>query len=426
MELVINILLGLLSAYIVYEYYRTFFDVRKESAIAKTILGTFVVWQLVSMPVFFDIHSAIRAVLSILFIFIVGVCFNGSVIGKIVFAFIYNGIWFLSEMLVGSIFLMLQVDIIKYSTLGSAICELYMLLLVKMLQLFFRHESIRNFSWKYNSVLMIIPIAAMFFSYQIFALTSKAGTNLDIIISSIAFGLLMVSIFLIFVMYIKLVDRYELKRKNDIYEKEIALHSEHIKEKENIMNEFRKMKHDLKHKLLNVSDLLKNKKYDQLEKYVEDIADLKMLENMTVSNTDNTLVDALINYKYDTAKKSGIKLTVNMKIPYDLPFDNADLCVILGNALDNAIEASEKAPKDKAFINLMMRYAEDNLVIVVENYYEGKSARNKEGKLITSKKDYFNHGIGLNSIQNSISKYNGQINIEDNNSIFKLSIIMYS
>ena len=426
MELIINTLLGLLSAYILYEYYITFFDVRKDSLVAKLILVTYVVWQLISMPAFFDIHSTVRAIIGIAFIFIVGICFTGSGTGKIVFAFIYSGIWFLTEMLVGSIFMMLQIDIIIYSTLGSAICELYKLLLVKMLQLFFQHGSIRGFSWKNNSILMTIPISAIFFSYQMFALTSKTGKKSDIIISSIAFVLLMMSIFLIFVMYIKLVDRYELKRKNDIFEKEIALHSEYIKEKEGVMNEFRKTKHDLKHTLLNVLDLLRNEKYDALEKYIEDIADLKIMENLTISNTDNTLVDALINYKYEKAKKNGIKFCVNAKIPYNLPFDNADLCVILGNALDNALEASEKVSKDKAFINLMMRYAEDNLVIVIENYFEGKNNRTKEGKIITSKKEHFNHGIGLSSIQNAITKYNGHMKIEENNSVFKLSLIMYS
>lgn len=426
MELIINIILGLLLAYIVYEYYRTFFDTRRESLMAKLVMGAFVLWQLISMPVFFDIHITVRTTISIIFIFVVGICFNGSIIGKIVFALIYSGIWFLTEMLVGSVFLMLKVDVVKYSTLGSAICQLCMLLLVKLLQLFFRHGSMRNFSWKYNGILMIVPIAAIFFSYQVFTLTSKAGTKSDIIISSIAFALLMVSLFFVFYMYLKLADRYELKRKNDIFEKEIAIHSEYIREKEDVMDEFRKTKHDLKHKLLNVMDLLKNKKYDELEKYIEDIADLKMMENITISNTDNTLVDALINYKYETAKKRGIKLTVNMEIPYNLPFDNADLCVILGNALDNAIEASEKVPKDKAFINLMMRYAEENLVIVIENYYEGRSSRNREGKLITSKKDHFNHGFGLSSIQNSLAKYNGQMNIEEKNSVFKLYLIMFS
>ncbi len=425
MELIINIVLGLLSAYIIYEYYRTFFDVRMESAIPKIVLSAFVLWQLVSMPVFFDIHSTVRAVINIMFIFIIGICFFGSVVGKIVFAFIYSGIWTLTELLLGSIFLMLQIDIEKYSTLGSVFCELYLLILVKLLQLFFRHENIRNFSWKNNSIFMVIPIAYMFFSYELFVLSAKSGEISDIILSGVAFVLLMISMFLIFMMYIKLVDRYELKRNNDIFEKEIALHSEYIKEKEGVMNEFRKTKHDLKHKLLNILDLLRNKKYDQLEKYIEDIADLKMMENITISNTDNTLVDALINYKYETAKKLGVKLSVSTQIPYNLPFDNADLCVILGNALDNAIEASEKVPKEKAFINLMMRYAEENLVIVIENYYEGKHNRNKEGRLVTSKKDHFNHGVGLSSIHNSLEKYNGQMKIEEKNSIFKLSIIMY-
>lgn len=426
MELIINVILGLLLAYIVYEYYRTFFDVRKDSMISKIVLSAFVIWQLISMPIFFDIHSTIRAILGTGFIFVVGICFFGSVVGKIVFAIIYSGIWILTELLLGSIFLMLQVDITKYSTLGSVFCELYMLILVKLLQLFFRHENIRNFSWKNNSIFMIIPIAYMFFSYELFLLSAKSGATSDIVLSIISFVLLMVSMFLIFMMYIKLVDRYELKRNNAIFEKEIALHSDYIREKEGVMSEFRKTKHDLKHKMLNILNLLKNKKYDELEKYIQDIADLKMMEKITISNTDNTLVDALVNYKYETAKKSGIKLTVNMEIPYNLPFDNADLCVILGNALDNAIEASEKVPKEKAFINLMMRYAEENLVIVIENYFEGKSNRNKDGKLITSKKDYYNHGIGLSSIQNALVKYNGQMNIEEKNSIFKLSLIMHN
>ena len=170
MELIINIVLGFLSAYIIYEYYRTFFDVRKEPAIPKIVLSAFVLWQLISMPVFFDIHSTLRAVINIMFIFIIGICFFGSVVGKIVFAFIYSGIWTLTELLLGSIFLTLQIDIEKYSTLGSVFCELYMLILVKLLQLFFRHDNIRNFSWKNNSVL-ILSILVYTFSSRMFDLS---------------------------------------------------------------------------------------------------------------------------------------------------------------------------------------------------------------------------------------------------------------
>jgi len=426
MEILINVLLGLLSVYIVYEYYKTFFEIEKNSILTKLVLVSFLIWQFISMPTFFDMHSGLRAILSIVFIFMVGLSFKGSLIGKIVFAVIYNGIWFLSEALSGTIFVMLQIDIMKYNYVGSAICELYMLLLVKMLQWFFRHKNIRNFSWKNNSILMIIPCSFILYSYQMFVLCSKHGEKIDIILSIIAFVFLMVSLFLIFLMYIKLVDRYELKRNNSIFEKELQIHSEYMIEKENMMNEFRRTKHDLKHKLLNILDLLNNKKYDELEKYIEDIADLKILEKITISNTDNTLVDALINYKYETAKKLGIKMKVKMDIPYNLPFDNADLCIILGNALDNAIEASEKVSKDKAFINLMMRYAEENLVIVVENYYDGKNKMTKDGGFVTSKKDQFNHGIGLNSIQNALNKYNGKMSIETSNSIFKLYIILFN
>ena len=425
MKEIANILLGLLSAYIVFEYYKTFFEVKKNSVSARVAFCLCILWQIISTPDFVSIPPVIRLVLSIAFVFVMGVCFVGSIAGRIVFGFIYHTVWVLSEVLVSSFFLMENIKISNNIILGSLICEVYLLLLVKLLQLFFRHKNIRNFSLKYNGLLMLIPIAFMMLSCFLFTVCAKLGEKSNIIIAVIVFVFLMIAMFIVFMMYIKLVDSYEIKRKSDIYEKELELHTEYIKEKQHIMAEFNKNKHDLKNNLLYMRELLKGQEYKKLEKYITDMTEQTTFTNTRIANSDNSILDSFINYKYDVATKKGIEFRVKLDIPYNMPFDNGDLCVILGNALDNAIEANEDKIIENPYIDLKMRYREGNLVIIIENSFDGNYIKNDDGTFITTKKDKNNHGIGLGSIQNALQKYNGQLNIETEEKIFKISIILF-
>lgn len=425
MKEIANILLGLLSAYIVFEYYKTFFEVKKNSVGAKVALCLCILWQIISTPDIISIPSILRLILSIAFVFAMGLCFCGSVVGRIVFAILYHAVWVLSELLVSSFFLMENIDISKNILIGSLICEVYLLLLVKLLQLFFRHKNIRNFSLKYNGLLMIIPIAFMLFSYFLFTVCAKLGVKSNIVIAILVFVLLMIAMFIVFMMYIKLVDSYEIKRKSDIYEKELVLHTEYIKEKEQIMAEFNKNKHDLKNNLLYMLELLKSQEYAKLEKYITDMTELTTHTKARKANSENSILDSFINYKYDVATEKGIEFRVKIDVPYDMPFDNGDLCVILGNALDNSIEANEDKIIENPYIDLKMRYREGNLVIIIENSFDGNYIKNDDGTFITTKNDKNNHGIGLGSIQNALQKYNGQLNIETEENIFKISIILF-
>ena len=235
----------------------------------------------------------------------------------------------------------------------------------------------------------------------------------------------MIAMFIVFMMYIKLVDSYEIKRKSDIYEKELVLHTEYIKEKEQIMAEFNKNKHDLKNNLLYMLELLKSQEYAKLEKYITDMTELTTHTKARKANSENSILDSFINYKYDVATEKGIEFRVKIDVPYDMPFDNGDLCVILGNALDNSIEANEDKIIENPYIDLKMRYREGNLVIIIENSFDGNYIKNDDGTFITTKNDKNNHGIGLGSIQNALQKYNGQLNIETEENIFKISIILF-
>lgn len=145
-----------------------------------------------------------------------------------------------------------------------------------------------------------------------------------------------------------------------------------------------------------------------------------------ISKTENSVVDALVNYKYTIAKRFGIEFIVKLEIPMSLPFDNADMCIILGNALDNALEANIRADIEKRYVKLNMRMDMNNLAVIIENSFDGHISKNKIGKILTVKSNKIDHGLGLDSIQKAVNKYHGFMKTSYTKSVFVLEILLYS
>ena len=108
----------------------------------------------------------------------------------------------------------------------------------------------------------------------------------------------------------------------------------------------------------------------------------------------------------------------------EMPFKGADISLILGNLLENAIEGAEKAEKRK-YIKLRIKYDKKNLLIAVENSYGGKLKKIK-GELRTTKEDTANHGIGLASVRRAARKYQGTVFIDDTiPECFLVRVVLY-
>lgn len=130
-----------------------------------------------------------------------------------------------------------------------------------------------------------------------------------------------------------------------------------------------------------------------------------------------------INYKFSIAEKKKISLDIKINIWINLPVDDSDICILLGNAIDNAIEATLKVQEKDRFINLYMRCIKNTLVITMVNSYD-KTVHSVNGNLISTKKDIENHGMGLVSMKKVVDKYNGIILI-DEGKFFSIKIVLY-
>ncbi len=134
--------------------------------------------------------------------------------------------------------------------------------------------------------------------------------------------------------------------------------------------------------------------------------------------TGDKAIDYLISSKMALAGQEHIQTKVNVEYPRNTNIRSVDLTTILGNLLDNALEAAKTAPDKVRFLNLTIRRINAMLIIKVENGY-GEVPKQKNGNLITSKADKAAHGWGLQSIQTVADRYDGVITTDYENGVFR-------
>ncbi len=408
------------------EYFKTFFEKKDIKKSCYFIWVIYYVWQLISGYLIEGYPIWCRMVLGILFCLVTSYYFDGYWLAKVIFSVLLVVLWVLNELLIGSLFLILKIPIETNILAGSIFSKLLLLLFVKALQLFFYDSTIYGLSWKNSLMFMFLPVGSLVIVYYIFTTGYIIDQPGVVLVAIICILIIIVINIIIFTLYVNLSKNMELENKNMIYEKEFELLDIYIKEKEDAAAEFRKKRHDLKYQMLKLLDLLNYKQYEQLEKDIVQLAEIEPIKDIKISVTGNSVIDAFVNYKYGIARKNKINFNLNIDIPSSLPFADGDLCVILGNLLDNALEANFRSKVDNPYINLNIKYDRNNIIIIVENSFDGKLKRNNRGEKITLKEDKKNHGIGIKSIKNIVKKYNGYYNVTLDSKVYCVSILLYS
>nr|WP_276536505.1 GHKL domain-containing protein [Tissierella carlieri] len=226
----------------------------------------------------------------------------------------------------------------------------------------------------------------------------------------------MVGIFFI-IRYIlnKIVDRRIANYQND-------LTSKYYIEVENIYKQMRGWRHDYHNHMQVMKAYLELGKYEDMDEYLNELD--KDLTNIdTVLKTGNLMVDAILNSKLSMAISQGININAKAIVPKNLQVSDVDLCIIIGNLMDNAMEAATKLenPEDR-FIRVYIREMKNQLYISITNSVGGEVKKiNLE---YISTKLGLNHGLGLKRIDSIVNKYNGFINRQNEEGVFATEIIL--
>lgn len=185
--------------------------------------------------------------------------------------------------------------------------------------------------------------------------------------------------------------------------------------------ETKRFRHDYKNHLNSLQILCKEKRYKDVENYIDEISE-RLNQRHVYFSVCNSFVDAILNYYYQKMSKINIKFKVSGKMPKICNINLFDLCTIISNLLDNAIEAVEELNEDKRFIEMTFRYDDLMIYCNVVNPYNGKLDIYKNK--IISKKNSKNHGYGLSNVRKSVDIYSGSLDIKTANCTFEVLIAL--
>ena len=212
---------------------------------------------------------------------------------------------------------------------------------------------------------------------------------------------------------------------NMVYEQQLDLCERHQKEIELSMLQMREVRHNMKNYFLSILAYAEKGEYEQIIQFVSDMIEVGNLNISETVNTGNIVTDSLVGYWKKTAEDKGIKFQDEIDIPMEMPFRGADISLILGNLLENAVEGAEKA-EEKKYIQFKLKYDKRNLLVVVKNSYKGELIKGKENELRTTKLDAANHGIGISSVRRVVEKYQGMVIIDDKiPECFVIRVVLY-
>jgi len=275
---------------------------------------------------------------------------------------------------------------------------------------------------KYFFLLLAIPVISIVVAMIILDLVVRYRVT-ETFFVLIAYICLMYVNAIVFSIYELILDQLEKNYNYRLIEKQLELQLNHYNKLAESREVLSEVIHDFKNHLNCIYNLYKYEKKNELGNYINNL--ISITDTEKIIDTGNPVIDAVLSEKADIADKMGIKFERELYLPSNIEIKHTDLCIVLGNSLDNAIEACKRItdssmPKE---IKLYMNYRDKYMVIVVTNTCDKPPV--KLGRFFKSSKPSPEiHGIGLQSIDRTVKKYNGNMVIKYDNNIFELEIVM--
>lgn len=304
--------------------------------------------------------------------------------------------------------------------LGSVITKITMIIAVHIFSMYWDKKRSADLSFLSYVSLLFVSIGSIVIAVSEFYSNTNRTDILEPLLTLII--LLLINI-IMFEMYSKLAENFRLEKEKTVYAQQMDMISKNTAEQKSMLEDFYREKHNLINELV------------VLKEGIERADDQRAIKNLNriiktcnagerVLNSGNQTVDAIINFKYANAKEMGIAFELQVFIPEELPFDECDLGVVLGNALDNALEATKECKNHQKVVQIHIGIKKNTLVAVIKNPYEHLLRTEKSGKLLSTKREGNRHGYGVSSISRVAEKYQGEALFEIQDDVFALMVTM--
>lgn len=276
-------------------------------------------------------------------------------------------------------------------------------------------EAITMISPKVYTLILIFSV--LFGAFLWAVITPGREAMVRLLLIPLVFGY---AIIILIVMRVSIDVRLE-KTVSDNLVTQIENQIDYYNKINKIYDEFRSFRHDFKNHLICLRSLLSENEVEKAVDYINNIEKISAVDKK-VFNTGSIIIDALLSEKKDKAIEAGTNILFNGHVPTK-GISNVDLCIILSNAIDNAIEACAKDRNNsQKQIEINSDFKQGYYFLLIKNPIFDKVLVKKNNKFVTSKNDKKLHGYGIANITRTVKKYNGKIDISTTDNTFTVDI----
>lgn len=416
---IVYILGNLFMAYVIYHYMYVFYSSCKVSRWIERLcyIGYFA--GITLTHTFLEI-PIIVLVTNLVFITLLTLLYDGNIKKSLLSTAIMCFSLTLIETIIAFITSTLQLNMLvpfEYeSEIGIVLIRLFSFSFVMWVKGFMNVNKDPILPVSYWISLVVIPVGTEFMLFTVY-MDEDLPRTITLICLCCAFMVNIVSFYLydkISGLLSEQMERRVAEEQNRFYEYQVCMMKD-------TLDSIRMFRHDMKNKLSALYMLAQKDQHEELMLRLEELTDV-CNKNKEYAHSGNITIDSIINYKLQKAEEKHIRITADIIVPKELTVSTFDITVVFGNLLDNAIEAVTYV--EDRWIDIRTKYTKGRLIIEISNSYDGTLLRTAKG-IVSRKEDKENHGMGIKSVEMTLEKYDGALQITQDDAKFTAKVLMY-
>jgi len=303
-----------------------------------------------------------------------------------------------------------------YRIYYNTIAKIIQIFTVKIIGMFFKwkNESLIKIDVSYILPLFFCQIISIFLVYHLFVVDYELEANITLTVFLLIAGVLYINV-MIYWYFDRIKTSYEYKQQKELAESKLIYQKQYYEFLDEQQQMTNALWHDMKNHITSLASLYNNGEIIETKLYITDLR--KQFEEIpNVVRVSQSVVSALLTEKLRESKKHDIDVFLEIRLPDEVRISPMDMCVILGNLMDNAIEACMMLSNNlRRYINLEITQRDETLLIDITNPYNPEKKTAIRSGI---------HGYGLKNIYKVINRYNGDITIETKQNVYKISILI--
>ncbi len=413
------ILSNIFGTYIIYRLMRVFFEEGRTSWIIELI--SYILYYLINLIVFIFLRIPfIMMSTNLLLFFLVSLNYRSRMGKRLLSCFSAYMILMTIEILVTVLFENIDMPIFQYAVLNAEVIfpviRIVSLFVVLLLSNFKNLKKDIRVPILYWGVIISVSVSSLYLQMMFMTVNDIRRLHRIIIILVI-----MTINFMIVILYDNLHKAFRMRTEYLLLEQQNQAYLKQLTLMQQSLSSVKALRHDMKNHLLVLKNMCAHREAEKAEEYISGILEQLKISGSKVE-TGNFVIDSILNFKLQQITDLGIMPEVRTEVSQIGDISPQDITVVLGNLMDNAIDALSLLAKDaERSFSIHIKYSKSNMIITIKNSFSGL-LNEADGILRTTKKVQGDHGLGIRNVKSVIDKYDGVIKISHSSQFFKVTV----